>query len=85
MQTQFIETVVIQECMRQFADSTTEVEAVDQAAQHTYKEMQNVFRKDGGGTKEFYILSSKYTYLCELRKYLNNKRIEEVSALITPN
>lgn len=67
-----IESSVIDVCKKKYPEAVSEVEAVDLAAQEVYEEI-----KTTGGTD---LLRNKYAYLNNLRRELNNKRIEELSS-----
>ena len=73
-----MDETVVKECMMKHPDAVSEVEAVDLEAQKVYKELQDEF-----GLVGLDILQKKitlYNYLRELRSFLNNKRIQELSS-----
>lgn len=67
-----IEISVIEVCKQQYPEAVSEVEAVDLAAQEVY----GVIIATGGTDFE----RNKYAYLNNLRRELNEKRIEELSS-----
>jgi len=68
----WIEQTIIEACKKQFPEAVSEVEAVDLAAQEVY----GVIIATGGTDFE----RNKYAYLNNLRRELNEKRIEELSS-----
>lgn len=73
-----MDSTVIKECMLSHPDAASEVEAVDMEAQRVYKELQDEFGVVGLDKLQKKI--TLYNYLRELRAYLNNKRVEELSS-----
>ncbi len=67
-----IEFTIIELCKKKYPEAVSEVEAVDKAAQSVYEEI-----KLTGGTD---FERNKYAYLNNLRRELNNRRIEELSS-----
>ena len=72
-----IEQSVIQECVKLFPMAVSEVEAVDLTAQSLYADIKNSF--GGINSSEGQLKISRYNYLRDLRKYLYNKRISDLS------
>lgn len=67
-----IEISVIEVCKQKYPEAISEVEAVDLAAQEVY----GVIKATGGTDFE----RNKYAYLNNLRRELNEKRIDELSS-----
>ena len=78
-----MDEVVIKECMLQFPDASSEVEAVDLAAQAVHRQIrENYTSMDFKTIKK---LSSKYNYLHLLREELAQKRIADMSSFVVLN
>ena len=74
---ELIEQSVIKECFKLFPKAVSEVEAVDLAAQSLYTDIRNSFNMIN--TFEGQLKVSRYLYLKDLRTYLYNKHINEIS------
>ncbi len=78
-----MDEAIIKECMLQFPEAVSEVEAVDLAAQAVHREIRE--NGDKLTYKKLQKLCSKYNYLHTLREELNRKRIEEMSSFVILN
>lgn len=70
----FIESAVVQECLRQYPNAVSEVEAVDLAAQDLFAKI-----KADAGTE---FDKNRYCYLNMLRKELYSRKVESMSSYL---
>lgn len=78
-----MDTAIIKECMLQFPEAVSEVEAVDLAAQQVHRSIRE--GAEDLTYKQVQRLCSKYNYLHALREELNEQRIEEMSSFVVLN